>query len=228
MKTALVTGANKGIGLEVVKQLLLLNFRVILASRNEERGLEAINKLKKYTDNLFFVQMDVGDEESVKRAASEVRSMNFRLDVIINNAGILLDSKSINEVSPEIILTTLNINTVGPILVIQNFLSLVNEKARIINVSSGLGSFGEMSDYAPIYSISKAALNAVTKQFSFSLAEKNISVNSVSPGWVRTDMGGSNAVRSVEKGAETIVWLSEKAPQILTGKFFRDKKEFNW
>lgn len=228
MKTALVTGANKGIGFEVVKQLLSLNYRVILTSRNEERGLEAINKLKKYADNLLFVQMDVGDEKRVKRAAVEIQSKKIKIDVLINNAGLLLDSKSINEVSLEAIHTTLNVNTIGPILVIQNFLSLLNENARIINVSSGLGSFCEMSDYAPIYSISKSALNAVTKQFSFSLAEKNISVNSVSPGWVKTDMGGSNAVRSVEKGAETIIWLSEEAPQILTGKFFRDKKEFNW
>lgn len=228
MMTALVTGANKGIGLEVVKQLLSLKFRVILTSRNEKRGLEAVNKLKKYSDNLIFVQMDVGDEKSVKRAAGEIQSKKIRIDVLINNAGILVDSKSINEVSLEVIHTTLNINTIGPILVIQNFLSLINENGRIINVSSGLGSFYEMSAYAPIYSISKSALNAVTKQFSFSLAEKNISVNSVSPGWVKTDMGGSNAARSVEKGAETIVWLSEEAPQILTGKFFRDKKELYW
>lgn len=228
MKAALVTGANKGIGFEVVKQLQSLNFRVILTSRNEERGLEAVNKLKKHSDNLYFLQMDVGDKESVEKAANEVRSMNFSLDVIINNAGILLDSKSINEVSLETIYTTLNVNTIGPILVIQNFLPLLNENGRIINVSSGLGSFAEMSDYAPIYSISKSALNAVTKQFSFSLASKNISVNSVSPGWVKTDMGGNNAARSVEKGAETIVWLSEEAPQNLTGKFFRDKKEIYW
>jgi NAD(P)-dependent dehydrogenase (short-subunit alcohol dehydrogenase family) len=228
MKTALVTGANKGIGLEVVRQLLNRNFNVILTARNREKGLRAIEKLKNRDEKLLFVQMDVGNEDSIKKAAKEVQSKNIKIDVIVNNAGVLLDSESINEVSSEKILTTFRVNTLGPILVIQNFLSIMNKNGRIINVSSGLGAFSEMSSYAPTYSISKSALNAVTKQFSYSLEEKSISVNSVSPGWVRTDMGGSNATRTVEKGAETIVWLAEEAPQNFTGKFFRDKKELDW
>jgi NAD(P)-dependent dehydrogenase (short-subunit alcohol dehydrogenase family) len=228
MKTALVTGANKGIGLEVVGQLLDRNFNVILTSRNRDKGLRVIENLKNYEEKLLFVQMDVGDEESIKKAVKEVQSKNLKIDVIVNNAGILLDSESINEVSSEKILTTFRINTLGPILVIQNFLPVMNKNGRIINVSSGLGAFSEMSSYAPVYSISKSALNAVTKQFSFSLAENNISVNSVSPGWVKTDMGGRNATRTVEKGAETIVWLADEAPHNLTGKFFRDKKELDW
>lgn len=228
MKTALVTGANKGIGFEVVRQLLSINFNVILTARNREKGLMAYNLFKNHEEKLFFVQMDVGNEDSIKKAAKEVKSKNIKIDVIVNNAGVLLDSESINEVSSEKILTTFRVNTLGPILVIQNFLSSINKNGRIINVSSGLGAFSEMSSYAPIYSISKSALNAVTKQFSFSLKEKNISVNSVSPGWVKTDMGGSNATRTVEKGAETIVWLAEEASHNLTGKFFRDKKELDW
>jgi NAD(P)-dependent dehydrogenase (short-subunit alcohol dehydrogenase family) len=228
MKTALVTGANKGIGFEVVKQLLERKFNVILSSRNIERGLSATEKLSRFKDYLSFVQMDVGDEESIKKAVKTVGTNKNKIDVIINNAGVLLDTKTINEASSEKILTTFKINTLGPILVIQNFLPLMNENGRIINVSSGLGAFSEMSSYAPSYSISKAGLNAVTKQFSFSLEDKNISVNSVSPGWVKTDMGGINAVRTVEKGAETIVWLADEAPQKLTGKFFRDKKEIDW
>jgi NAD(P)-dependent dehydrogenase (short-subunit alcohol dehydrogenase family) len=228
MKTALVTGANRGIGLEVTRQLLLKKFKVILACRNSEKGLIAIEKLKDFGDKISLLQMDVEDESSIKAAAKELKSNNTTIDIIVNNAGVLLDSESINEVSSEKILTTLKINTLGPILVIQNFLSIINTKGRIINVSSGLGAFSEMSSYAPVYSISKSALNAVTKQFSFSLAHKNISVNSVSPGWVRTDMGGTNAERTVEKGAETIVWLADEAPQNFTGKFFRDKKEIGW
>jgi NAD(P)-dependent dehydrogenase (short-subunit alcohol dehydrogenase family) len=228
MKTALVTGANKGIGLEVVRQLLNRNFNVILTARNRDKGLRAIEKLKNRDEKLLFVQMDVGNEDSIKKAAKEVQSKNIKIDVIVNNAGVLLDSESINEVSSEKILTTFRVNTLGPILVIQNFLPIMNKNGRIINVSSGLGAFSEMSSYAPVYSISKSALNAITKQFSFSLVENNISVNSVSPGWVKTDMGGSNAARTVEKGAETIVWLAEEAPHNLTGKFFRDKKEMDW
>lgn len=228
MKTALVTGANKGIGLEVVRQLLNRNFNVILTARNRDKGLRAIEKLKNRDEKLLFVQMDVGNEDSIKKAAKEVQSKNIKIDVIVNNAGVLLDSESINEVSSEKILTTFRVNTLGPILVIQNLLPIMNKNGRIINVSSGLGAFSEMSSYAPVYSISKSALNAITKQFSFSLVENNISVNSVSPGWVKTDMGGSNAARTVEKGAETIVWLAEEAPHNLTGKFFRDKKEMDW
>jgi NAD(P)-dependent dehydrogenase (short-subunit alcohol dehydrogenase family) len=212
----------------VVRQLLNRNFNVILTARNRDKGLRAIEKLKNRDEKLLFVQMDVGNEDSIKKAAKEVQSKNIKIDVIVNNAGVLLDSESINEVSSEKILTTFRVNTLGPILVIQNFLPIMNKNGRIINVSSGLGAFSEMSSYAPVYSISKSALNAVTKQFSFSLVENNISVNSVSPGWVKTDMGGSNAARTVEKGAETIVWLAEEAPHNLTGKFFRDKKEMDW
>ena len=228
MKTVLITGANKGIGFEVAKQLLERNFKVILTARNKDKGLLAVKNLKMNEEKVLFVQMDVGDEESIKKAAKEVQTKNLKIDVIVNNAGVLLDTESINEVSSENILTTFRVNTLGPILVIQNLLPLLNKNGRIINVSSGLGAFSEMSSYAPTYSISKTALNAVTKQFSFSLEEKSISVNSVSPGWVKTDMGGSNATRSVEKGAETIVWLAEEAPHNLTGKFFRDKKELDW
>lgn len=228
MKTVLITGANKGIGFEVAKQLLERNFKVILTGRNKDKGLLAVKNLKMNEEKVLFVQMDVGDEESIKKAAKEVQTKNLKIDVIVNNAGVLLDTESINEVSSENILTTFRVNTLGPILVIQNLLPLMNKNGRIINVSSGLGAFSEMSSYAPTYSISKTALNAVTKQFSFSLEEKSISVNSVSPGWVKTDMGGSNATRSVEKGAETIVWLAEEAPHNLTGKFFRDKKELDW
>lgn len=228
MKTVLITGANKGIGFEVAKQLLERNFKVILTGRNKDKGLLAVKNLKMNEEKVLFVKMDVGDEESIKKAAKEVQTKNLKIDVIVNNAGVLLDTESINEVSSENILTTFRVNTFGPILVIQNLLPLLNKNGRIINVSSGLGAFSEMSSYAPTYSISKTALNAVTKQFSFSLEEKSISVNSVSPGWVKTDMGGSNATRSVEKGAETIVWLAEEAPHNLTGKFFRDKKELDW
>ena len=228
MKTALVTGANKGIGLEVARQLLSRNFKVILTARNKNKGLLAINSLRFEEKTIDFIQLDVEDEISIKKAAKEAQSKNLKIDVIVNNAGVLLDKESINEVSAEKLLKTFKINSLGPILVIQNFLPLMNKNGRIINVSSGLGAFSEMSSFAPSYSISKSALNAVTKQFSFSLADKNISVNSVSPGWVKTDMGGTNAERTVEKGAETIVWLADEAPQKLTGKFFRDKKEIDW
>ncbi len=226
MKTALITGANKGIGFQTAKELAELNFNVFLSARNEKKGQEAVKKINK--SNVTFLQLDVSDEESIEKAARKFGMFNLHLDVIINNAGILLGRKNIIEESKNNILETFVTNTLGPILVIQKFLKYLNDNARIINVSSGLGSLNEMSDYAPAYSVSKAALNAVTKQFSFSLKNKNISVNSVSPGWVKTDMGGPFATRELEEGAETIIWLATEAPQKFTGMFFRDKKEILW
>lgn len=228
MKTALITGANKGIGFEVAKQLLNKGYKVVLTSRNKTRGAEAVNRLKSFKENVMFLLLDVESESSINRAAEQVKENNIKLDVLVNNAGVLLDSEDFTKISKEKILSTFKINTLGPILVTQQFLPLINNFGRIINVSSGLGAFSEMSDYAPSYSISKSALNAVTKQFSFTLKERNISVNSVSPGWVKTDMGGEGAPRSVELGAETIVWLATEAQSELTGKFFRDKKEIDW
>ena len=226
MKTALITGANKGIGFQTAKELAELNFNVFLSARNEKKGQEAVKKINK--SNVTFLHLDVSDEESIEKAARKFGTFNLHLDVIINNAGILLGRKNIIEESKNNILETFVTNTLGPILVIQKFLKYLNDNARIINVSSGLGSLNEMSDYAPAYSVSKAALNAVTKQFSYSLKNKNISINSVSPGWVKTDMGGPFATRELEEGAETIIWLATEAPQKFTGMFFRDKKEILW
>jgi len=228
MKSVLVTGTNKGIGLEVVNQLLKLNYFVVLTARNMNKGLESAEKFKDYASSLKFIRMDVADEESIRSAAKEFNSLNLKLDVLVNNAGILVEEENIIKTRSEDIISTFRTNALGPILVIQHFLPFMNNNGRIINVSSGLGLSNSMSDYAPSYSISKAALNAVTKQFSFSLADKNISGNAMSPGWVRTDMGGSNAERPIEKGAETIVWLADEAPQKLTGKYFVDKKEMDW
>ncbi len=226
MKTALITGANKGIGFQTAKELAELNFNVFLSARNEKKGQEAVKKINK--SNVTFLHLDVSDEESIEKAARKFGTFNLHLDVIINNAGILLGRKNIIEESKNNILETFVTNTLGPILVIQKFLKYLNDNARIINVSSELGSLNEMSDSAPAYSVSKAALNAVTKQFSYSLKNKNISVNSVSPGWVKTDMGGPFATRELEEGAETIIWLATEAPQKFTGMFFRDKKEILW
>ncbi len=226
-KTVLVTGANRGIGLEVCKQLGRFGHHIFLSARNNVKGNEAVTALKSKNINAEFIQMDVGDEISIKKAASEFGKRSLKLDVLINNAGILEDSE-ITKMPTEELVSVLNINSVGAFIVIKEFLPFMDRGSRIINVSSGAGALNDMGTYAPAYSISKTTLNAITKQFAGALIHKDIAVNSVTPGWVRTEMGGMSASRSVEKGAETIVWLALEAPQDKSGMFWRDKKVIDW
>lgn len=227
-KIVLVTGANKGIGYEIANQLGQKGFHVVITARDEERGMNAARTLDEKGIEVTFLQMDVADSKSVINAARIFSEKYDHLDVLVNNAAILIESGSIISMSSKILEDTFRTNTFGPLLVIQNFLKFMTKGGRIINISSSAGSLSDMTNYSPAYSISKTALNAVTRQFASELSGKGISVNSVCPGWVRTDMGGRNATRSVEKGAETAVWLATGAPRSLTGKFIRDKKEISW
>jgi NAD(P)-dependent dehydrogenase (short-subunit alcohol dehydrogenase family) len=228
-RTALVTGANKGIGFEVVRELARLGLRVFLGARNAKAGRAAAEKLSKDGD-VVFIEIDVADAESIRRAAEEIARQTDRLDVLVNNAGILLDEdKDALTITPEIFETTLRTNTLGPWLVAQAFVPLLRKsrEPRIVNVSSGGGQLdGGADGWAPGYCVSKTALNGVTVQLAAALPK--FAVNSVCPGWVRTDMGGENATRSVAEGAATIVWLATDAPHDLTGKFVKDRKVIPW
>src|SRR5216110_749992 len=228
-RTALVTGANKGIGFEVLRELARLGLRVFLGARNAKAGRAAAEKLGKEGD-VVFIEIDVADGESIRRAADEIARQTDYLDVLINNAGILLDEdKSALTITPEIFETTLRTNTLGPWLVAQAFTALLKKSSapRIVNVSSGGGQLEDGADgWAPGYCVSKTALNGVTVQLAAVLPK--FAINSVCPGWVRTDMGGENATRSVAEGAATIVWLATDAPQDLTGKFMKDRKVIPW
>lgn len=226
-KTILVTGANRGIGLEICRQLGKLGHQIFLSARNSERGSEAVEELRDEKIKVEFIQMDVADESSVKNAAIEFGKKSLKLDVLINNAAILNDTE-ITKMTTKELVDVLNINAVGTFVVTREFLPFMDKGSRIINVSSGAGALTDMGTYAPSYSISKTALNAITKQFAGALKHKGIAVNSVTPGWVRTEMGGMSASRSVEKGAETIVWLATEAPIEKTGLFWRDKKVNDW
>lgn len=172
--------------------------------------------------------MDVSDKKSIDRAANEFKSKSKSLDVLVNNAAILIDDGDIVKLDIDTFLQTLTTNTTGPFLVTKAFLTFMKKGSRIINISSDSGSLYRMGSKSPAYSISKTALNAVTRQFAASLKRKDIAVNSVHPGWVRTDMGGLFAPRSLKKGAETPVWLATEAPIELTGKYLYDKKEMEW
>jgi NAD(P)-dependent dehydrogenase (short-subunit alcohol dehydrogenase family) len=226
-KIALVTGANKGIGFEVARELAAKGFRVFLGARDEKAGREAA---KKIGDSATFLKIDVSDSASIGKAEKEFAQLADHLDVLVNNAGILLDEdKAALTMTPEIFETTMRTNTLGPLLVTAAFEPLLKKSSapRIVNVSSGGGQLTDGADgWAPGYCISKTALNGVTVQLAAALPK--FAVNSVCPGWVRTDMGGSGATRSVKEGADTIVWLATDAPQKLSGKFLRDRKEIPW
>ncbi|HEX8077719.1 MAG TPA: SDR family oxidoreductase [Chthoniobacterales bacterium] len=228
-KTALVTGANKGIGFEVARDLARLGLKVFLGARNVEAGRAAADKLNR-EGSVTFIEIDIADASSVRRAAEEIGRQADRLDVLVNNAGILLDDdKDALTVTPEIFEATLRTNTLGPWLVAQAFAPLLRKSSapRIVNVSSGGGQLEDGADgWAPAYCVSKTALNGVTVQLAAALPK--CAVNSVCPGWVRTDMGGENATRSVAEGAATIVWLATDAPHDLTGKFVKDRKVIPW
>jgi NAD(P)-dependent dehydrogenase (short-subunit alcohol dehydrogenase family) len=230
MKTALVTGANKGIGREVARQLTRKGFHVFVGARNAKAGRKAAEEIAKQGGKATFLEIDVADTDSVRTATGEFSNVADHLDVLVNNAGIIADGDdAILEISDDLLRKTLDTNTLGALRVTRAFASLLRKSKapRVINVSSGGGQLtGGADGWAPAYCISKTALNGVTVQLAAALPK--FAVNSVCPGWVRTDMGGENASRSVQEGADTIVWLASGAPQELTGKFLRDRKEISW
>jgi NAD(P)-dependent dehydrogenase (short-subunit alcohol dehydrogenase family) len=234
-RIALVTGANKGIGFEVVRQLARKGFHVFLGARDEKAGKAAVQKLNKEGEKedygeITVLKIDVSKPDSIRSAAEEFSRKSDRLDTLVNNAGILLDDdKDVLTTTPEILETTLRTNTLGALLVSQAFVPFLkkSDAPRIVNVSSGGGQLADGADgWAPAYCISKTALNGVTVQLAAALSK--FAVNSVCPGWVRTDMGGSNATRSVLEGAAGVVWLASEAPHAMTAKFFRDRKVIPW
>lgn len=232
----LVTGANKGIGFETARQLLREGFRVFLGARDEKTGKAAAEKLKSEAGraadkaDVTFIKIDISNIDSINSAAEEFGKQSDRLDALVNNAGILLDDdKDILTTTSENFETTLRTNSLGALLVSQAFVSFLkkSDAPRIVNVSSGGGQLTDGADsWAPAYCISKTALNGVTVQLAAALP--NFAVNSVCPGWVRTDMGGSNATRSVAEGVSGIVWLACEASHKETGRFWRDRKIIPW
>ena len=192
MKTALVTGANKGIGHQVVRQLGSIGFHVFVGARNLENGQKATEVLRKNGAMATFILLDVSDSESIGNAVHLVSAAADHLDVLINNAGVILEGdNSITRLDPKTVNMTFRTNTLGPLFVTQAFLPLLakSKSPRVINVSSGGGQLTDgMDTWAPAYCLSKTALNAVTCLFAAALP--NFAINSVCPGWVRTDMGG--------------------------------------
>jgi NAD(P)-dependent dehydrogenase (short-subunit alcohol dehydrogenase family) len=203
---------------------------VFVGARNAKAARKAAEEIAKKCGNATFLEIDVADSDSVAIAAPEFSKIEDHLDVLVNNAGIIVDGDdAILEISDDLFRKTLETNTLGSLRVTRAFEPLLQKSKapRVINVSSGGGQLtGGADGWAPAYCISKTALNGVTVQLAAALPK--FAVNSVCPGWVRTEMGGENASRSVEEGADTIVWLASEAPHDLTGKFVRDRKEIPW
>jgi NAD(P)-dependent dehydrogenase (short-subunit alcohol dehydrogenase family) len=235
-QVALVTGSNRGIGFEIAKQLALKKIQVVLTSRNPTNGEAALRKLTRDgAKKVVFMQLDVSNQVSVDGLSNEVEKTFGRLDILVNNAGILIDRDDVvaSNADLEIVKATLETNLIGAWRMCKAFIPLMkkNGYGRIVNVSSGAGQFEYMATsggYWPAYSVSKTSLNALTVMLASELRGTNILVNAVCPGWVRTDMGGSNAPRSVEEGAATPVWLATLPDGGPTGQNYYDKKQISW
>ena len=229
MKTVLITGANRGIGFETARQLATRGFHIVVGARSEQHGQKSVRELERL-GKVSLLVLDVSDPKSIASAASEFSAIGH-LDVLINNAGIYPDEGvSVLTIQRQQMVSTFQTNTFGALETTQAFLPYLKKSpaARVINFSSGYGQLDGLSANVPSYCLSKFALNGITIMLAEALKEHGIAVNSMCPGWVRTDMGGSAAPRSVEEGADTAVWLATKADQKLTGKFFRDRKEICW
>jgi NAD(P)-dependent dehydrogenase (short-subunit alcohol dehydrogenase family) len=225
-----VTGANRGIGLEISRQLATRGAQVVLTARKSGAGKAAVKKLAAQNLTVQFRPLDVTSGKSIVDLREFLKRTYGRLDVLINNAGIIATGDAPGlKVNMETVRVTLETNAIGAFHLSQALAPLLrrSKRARIVNMSSGMGAFSEMEgDYAA-YRISKTALNAVTAILAAELRDR-IAVNAVCPGWVRTDMGGRSAERDVIEGADTPVWLALDAPQNLTGKFLRDRRVISW
>lgn len=225
-----VTGANRGIGFEICRQLAARGAEVILTSRNKDAGKAAIKKLAAQKLTVQFHLLDVSSRKSIAALRLFLARTYGRLDALINNAGIIAKSDAhALKVDMETVRATLETNALGPFHLAQVLVPLLqaSKDARIVNVSSGMGAFSEMEGDYGAYRLSKTALNAITAMLAAELRGR-IAVNVACPGWVRTGMGGRNAERDVSEGADTPVWLALDAPQKLTGKFLRDRKVIPW
>lgn len=228
-RVALVTGANRGIGFEVCRQLAHQGYMVILGSRDEQKGMEAADRILRERVTVVPYQLDVTDMESIERARDRVADEIGRLDVLVNNARIHYDDwQRVLDVNFDQVQEAFDTNTLGSWHMALAFLPLLraSKHGRIVNVSSGAGSLASMGARTPAYVVSKVALNALTRMLAAELKPDNILVNSVCPGWVSTDHreGG----RPVDKGAASVVWAATLPDDGPTGGFFRDGRAIPW
>jgi NAD(P)-dependent dehydrogenase (short-subunit alcohol dehydrogenase family) len=227
---AVVSGSNRGIGREVARQLAELGHHVIVTARDPDAAAETAEALADGGRlSVQGEQLDVADPESVERLGERVRREPGRVDALVNNAGVMGDVATTVATAPlDDAHNTMETNLFGAWRLAQALLPLLRRSPspRIVNVSSGAGQLSDMNGGYPGYRVSKAALNALTRVLSNE--EPAVLVNSMCPGWVRTDMGGAGATRSVEEGADTAVWLATLPDDGPTGGFFRNREPIPW
>ena len=221
-QTALVTGANRGIGAEVARELRDLGATVYAGTRSQR------NEVPEGTERVL---LDVTQEGDALAAMETVHEKSGGLDVLVNNAGVSGPEADLADAPTGEIDRTLSVNLRGPTLVTKYALPLLldGEGGRVVNVSSGMGALNELqSGGSPAYRISKTGLNGLTAYLHGEYGDEGLVANSVCPGWVRTDMGGEGANRSVEEGARTPVWLARFRPDAPSGKFWRRQEVIEW
>ncbi len=237
-RVAVVTGASRGLGLGISHGLAEKGYRVVMVARDGEKLAAAAEGLRRLGLTVDTVQADVSRQAEVDALAAWVQRELGRADVLVNNAGVLLEPKdfmdpepaSAFKVKPEWVEQTLAVNTLGPFRMCQALIPLMAQRdyGRVVNLSSGMGQLSDMGGYWPGYRMSKTALNTLTRVLATELAGSNIKVNSVCPGWVRTDMGGPHAERSVEQAVPGILWAATLPDDGPTGGFFRDGQVIPW
>jgi NAD(P)-dependent dehydrogenase (short-subunit alcohol dehydrogenase family) len=230
-RVALVTGANRGLGLETSRQLLAKGLTVVLTGRDGETLERACRSLGRHAERAMTVAMDVTDVASITGAQRAVAQRLGSVDILVNNAAVLLfEDEDVLSIPADAYRRTFDTNVFGIIEVCRVFAPAMARAGygRIVNVSSGAGQLTTMSTYAPAYAMSKAALNAFTRILAHSCRGSGVLVNAVDPGWVRTDMGGPSAPRSPQEGADTVVWLATLPDNGPSGGFFRDRRAIEW
>lgn len=231
---AVVTGAYRGLGLEACRQLGARGYRVLLTARREALGRAAADKLAGDGHEVYFQVLDVTDEPSRLALRERIETEFGRMEVLVNNAGIFPDpspgdaAASILAADLDIIRRALETNTLAALRLCQLLIPLMGGRGRVVNVSSGMGQLSDMNGCCPGYRLSKVALNAVTRILADELGPTHVKINSVCPGWVRTEMGGPSAPLTVEKGAEGIVWAATLPDDGPSGGFFRHGEPIPW
>lgn len=231
---AVVTGAYRGLGRETCRQLGRLGYRVMLTARKEAEGLAAAEALRAENLDVAFQPLDVTDEASIQQLVERIRSDYGRLDVLVNNAGVFpagtpgSGGDTVFDADLDGMRRGFEVNTLAPLRLCQALIPLMAGEGRVVNVSSGMGQLSDMNGCCPGYRLSKTALNAVTRIFADELKDRGVKINSVCPGWVRTEMGGAEAPLSVEEGARGIVWAATLPPDGPSGGFFRQGERIDW